>query len=267
MRQTNFARYNVSTTIMIETPSGSVGTGFIVAFGHHVQPDNPYVAFVTNKHVLDLDKASRRLGKRLTIHADVTTTTGPRPERVDVDYAPEGYREHPSDDVDVCAFLPRFVGQERFFMNRAVRYDEIANRDLVVQYGISPGDDVLTVGYPLRYLQGQTNAPLVRHGTIATSLLQDLSGLAVGLRGILPAFLFDGGTLPGSSGSPVFLKPTTGRIVDNEIQVDPPPPILIGIVAETRLAPVPGTAQMSYAGLGMAFRGETIRDTLDLFLP
>jgi hypothetical protein len=44
-------------------------------------------------------------------------------------------------------------------------------------------------------------------------------------------------------------------------------PVLLGIVAETRFAPiqVQGGAIPGFAGLGLAFEVETIAETLDLF--
>jgi hypothetical protein len=45
------------------------------------------------------------------------------------------------------------------------------------------------------------------------------------------------------------------------------PPVLLGVVAETMYAPVQlGAAVIpSFAGLGMAFEVETIRETVELF--
>ena len=80
-------------------------------------------------------------------------------------------------------------------------------------------------------------------------------------------FLVDGGTVPGSSGSPVILKPTIGRFVDGNIQLGSSPALLLGIISETYYAPIEsmGWNIPSFAGLGLAFDAETIRETIELF--
>ena len=81
------------------------------------------------------------------------------------------------------------------------------------------------------------------------------------------AFLMDGATVPGSSGSPVILKPVSGRVQCKSIQIGLPPPVLLGIVAETMYAPIQVGSPVlpSFAGLGLAFQVETIRETIELF--
>jgi hypothetical protein len=83
----------------------------------------------------------------------------------------------------------------------------------------------------------------------------------------LRAFLIDGATVPGSSGSPVVLKPVIGRIQGNAIHMGAAPPVLLGIVAETKYAPVQLGAGVipSFAGLGLVFDVETIYETIELF--
>ncbi len=72
--------------------------------------------------------------------------------------------------------------------------------------------------------------------------------------------------IPGSSGSPVALKPLTTRYVRENIQIQSST-LLLGIIAETRYAPVrtPTFETLSFAGLGLAFDTETIIETIDLF--
>jgi hypothetical protein len=119
--------------------------------------------------------------------------------------------------------------------------------------------------------QGRTNHPLVRRGIIANRIGEELqedirntAGDVVGVRTI-KGFLVDGATVPGSSGSPVFLEPGLGRIVGQDIQGTPA--FLLGIIAETRHAPIstPAGVYPSFAGLGLAFDAGTIRDTIELF--
>ena len=63
-----------------------------------------------------------------------------------------------------------------------------------------------------------------------------------------------------TSGSPVVLKPVTGRHQNNAIVVGSTPAVLLGIVAETRYAPISAGEKIipGFAGLGFAFDVETI---------
>ena len=83
----------------------------------------------------------------------------------------------------------------------------------------------------------------------------------------LHGFLIDGAIIPGSSGSPVILKPTPGRFVKGNIIMTIPPPILLGVIAETKYAPIQSSGKdvHSFAGLGLAFDAETARETIELF--
>jgi hypothetical protein len=85
---------------------------------------------------------------------------------------------------------------------------------------------------------------------------------------VIRGFLIDGATIPGSSGSPVVLKPTTGRFVKGNIVMGFSPLLLLGIIAETRYAPIPISERdyiPSFAGLGLAFDAETVKETIELF--
>ena len=86
-------------------------------------------------------------------------------------------------------------------------------------------------------------------------------------RRVIRGFLIDGATIPSSSGSPVLLKPVSGRVVHGEIVPDIPPPLLLGIVSETFYAPVKTEQRdiYSFAGLGLVLDAETIKETIELF--
>jgi len=72
----------------------------------------------------------------------------------------------------------------------------------------------------------------------------------------LRGFLIDGGVIPGLSGNPVILKPNHYRQIKNEIIYDSFPPLLLGIVSETRFIFTDnfyGENYYSTANLGLAF--------------
>jgi hypothetical protein len=137
------------------------------------------------------------------------------------------------------------------------------------EYGISVAEDVLVVGYPIGIKQGTSNLPLVRSGIIATRIGEPLVDVVdedeIARERTVRGFLVDGGVIPGSSGSPVVLKPSIGRYWQGTIHANIRiPPFLLGIIAETRYAPV-SEYQKSFAGLGLAFDAETIAETIELF--
>lgn len=145
----------------------------------------------------------------------------------------------------------------------------IVTEPATADYWITAGDEIMVVGYPLGLRQGASNYPLVRQGIIATryedTLIEDVPDGAGGtttrhIRG----FLIDGATIPGSSGSPVVLKQSYDRLAPMGTDRQP---LLLGILAETRFAPVktPKGDVQSFAGLGMAFYAETVRETIEQF--
>ena len=88
-------------------------------------------------------------------------------------------------------------------------------------------------------------------------------------RTIIPGFLVDAAIVPGSSGSPVVLKPIIGRKVGENISLEAAPPYLLGIVSasETATLRVEDRIFPTFAGLGIVFDVSTIRETIELFFP
>ena len=128
---------------------------------------------------------------------------------------------------------------------------------------ITVAEEIIVAGYPIGICQGQTNLPVIRQGIIATRLGEELHIEKRIIRG----FLIDGGTIPGSSGSPVVLKPVMGRRRRNTFVMGTTPPVLLGIIAETIYSKVDAGRDDTYgfAGLGLAFDVETIVEVLNLF--
>ena len=181
--------------------------------------------------------------------------------------------EHPSTDVDVLAInaIPLFNSKENL-ANKFMPEELFAVAKKRTELDITAGEEIVVVGYPSGIRQGKTNLPLIRQGIIATRIGEELyeeipepSG-KISTR-VSRAFLIDGATIPGSSGSPVILKPVTGRHQNNAIVMGATPPVLLGIVAETRYAPISAGERIvpGFAGLGFAFDVETIIEVMDLF--
>jgi len=261
-------------TVLIETHDGGRGTGFLV--GRPIGQDQWHVFIVTNKHVLDVDPAKRQAMKSVLLHLNVEKGGAIVGEVVDyplADASGQWWREHPTADIDVLAIsaVPLFTVRKDL-ANKFVPEEMFAVAAKRKELDITAGEEIIVVGYPSGIRQGKTNSPLIRQGIIASRIGEELHeevpqlGGGVKLR-VSRAFLIDGATIPGSSGSPVVLKPVTGRHQGNVIVMGTAPPVLLGIVAETRFAPIDvGSAIIpGFAGLGFAFDVETIVEVMNLF--
>ena len=253
------------STVLIERQADegnvSTGTGFFVS--RDVGGGRQQTYLVTNKHVLG---SQRAFGQELTLKINVRDGERIVPSTVKYSYLEGGIRDHRRADVDVCAVVVTKLFVEVVgIAHITVDYDSMAFAERIRQLDVVVGDDVLSLGYPLGYNQGPNNLPIVRQGILATSLDYDLAGPVAGSPTSLPAFLVDGGVIHGSSGSPIILKPVAARGIGGIIEIGNTLPFLLGILAKTRLATIPDNVEPTYAGLGLAFRAETIRDTVERF--
>jgi hypothetical protein len=263
-------------TVPIDNPQGESGTGFLVV--RSTTADQGRVFLVTNKHVISRDPVARCSVTHVKCHFNTIEADGKagiasgeipliRSDRS------ERFREHPDPDTDVFAIeVTDVMHLNPKIQKRWVTYELFADEVKRAELDITVGEEIVTIGYPLGLRQGDSNFPLVRQGLIATRIGAMVKDKVPTLGGVLRdralrAFLIDGATVPGSSGSPVILKPVLGRIQRNEIVMSTAPPVLLGIVAETKYAPVQLGAGVipSFAGLGLVFDVETIRETIELF--
>jgi hypothetical protein len=123
-------------------------------------------------------------------------------------------------------------------------------------------------------MKTQTNYPLIRQGMLSTRIDEELhedttalSGVGVSTRTVR-GFLIDGATIPGSSGSPVILKPVVSAHGTERIEtIEWVAPLLLGIISETGYLPrrTPTGHVSSFTGLALAFNADTIRETVELF--
>ena len=262
-----------NATLLIETQDGR-GTGFLV--GRPSGENEWRIFIVTNKHVIDEDASKRQAMTSVRLHINVNdagTIVGNVVDYPLVINSDHIWREHADSDIDVLAInaVPLFKLLNNI-ANKFVPEDQFAVASKRQELDITAGEEIVVVGYPSGIRQGKTNSPVIRQGIIATRIGEELheeesdgSG-GVKIR-ISRGFLIDGGTIPGSSGSPVILKPVTGRHIGKDIVMGTAPPVLLGIVAETRFAPINAGNEIipGFAGLGLAFDVETIVEVLNLF--
>jgi hypothetical protein len=265
----------VYATILIENEWGEKGTGFLVA--REIGKDKVRVFLCTNKHVLNLKKELRDNATKVTLHLNVKEVGGKifgKPYELPL-ISPDGikrWKEHPETDVDVLAFdVTDLIVTLPEMEKKWADYSLFADIKVLSEQNITIGDEIMVVGYPLGYRQGDSNFPIVRQGIIASQIgekfIEERIKDGKKITRVFRGFLIDGGLIPGSSGSPVVLKPVTGRIIGNQIITGESKPYLLGIVAETRYAPVKTNIGEipSFAGLGLAFDALTVKETIELF--
>lgn len=273
------ARQWVYATVKIENEWGSQGSGFLVMRDSGAGDDSGKVFLVTNKHVVHEDPAMRAVASKLICYFNAKGLAGEdRAVAMEVILRTSDggvtFREHPNPDTDVLAVdITLWIGMHRSTLKLSwIGYDDFGFDADLAALEVSVGDEIMVLGYPAihpgGFQQGNSSLPIVRQGIIATKIGTALRDeVADGTGGtrprILRGFLYDGASIPGSSGSPVILKPVLGRLIGNNIHMSPAPMILLGIVAETRFAMAGGT--INFAGLGLAFDATTIKETIELF--
>lgn len=265
--------YWIYSTIKIENQNGNMGTGFVIS---HQNDKEPFKVFlITNKHVIHPKKEHRHDVRQITLHLNIKESeTSMRSSRCIITLPKDKsaiWREHPDDDVDVMAIsIFDQIQEKTTVMNLIMPSDYLVTDEIMQENEISTGDEVLIIGYPDIFpfvvSQGGLSFPIVRNGMIASRLgsaIEEQKNRKGDIRK-LRGFLVDGGILPGSSGSPIVLKPVSGRVVGQAIMAEPPPPFLLGIAAEERKSKRQGDRWLP-ANMGFAYDAATIREVIEMF--
>ena len=262
----------IQTTLKVENEWAEFGTGFLISKRYVGEGERYFL--LTNKHVLSANKKDRSNASNVRLHGNYEKDGNIERFTMDFDLRTErAWKEHPDPDVDVLAIhvTPMFV-QIPNIHHKTFPIAEIAAPEKLVETSITAGDTVMVFGYPAGIEHSTTNTPFVRSGLISSQIgstlideVDDENGNARTRE--IRGFLVDGATVPGQSGSPVVLAPTIGRATPKGITMGASPAMLIGIIAETRYAPV-RTKSMdieSFAGFGLAFDAETVTETIQEF--
>jgi hypothetical protein len=173
------------------------------------------------------------------------------------------WRGHSNNSVDILAFdVTPIITQFSSIENNALNQRNIATQDVIEELDIHVGDNVVILGYP-GFQQGNPMETIVYEGTIASEFDKPYTESFNGEKQVLPGFLVNETVVPGMSGSPVYLKPSVGRSIHGRNHLGyHVPPLLLGIIAETRFATTVGS---SFAGVGFAFDAYSIIETIKLF--
>ncbi len=266
----------VHATIRVENEWGKGGTGFLVI--RKIDPTRGKVFLVTNKHVIHPDPRLREKAVFLTLYLNVREKDGRvagKSFRVPLAEDKEKlWREHSDPNVDVLAIdITSLIQSQPGIENRGADYTLFALPPVLKEEDITEGEEVLILGYPLGLFHARVHSPLVRQGIVSTKIGEKIRlrfPSPEGYRPVeIPAFLVDAAIIPGSSGSPVVLKPIIGRKVRDRIDMATATPYLLGIVSATETASVKfeNSAFPVLAGLGIVFDALTVQQTIEKFFP
>jgi len=183
---------------------GWIGTGFLYGrFDKKIDDKTrTYNVFlVTNKHVIDglnriyLKFNSPGDGSAKDYPADLVARNG-RPIWVG----------HPEPQVDV-AVLPINANQLKEELRKYAYFQSdqhVFASDELKNEGVSEGDGVFVLGFPMGMVDAERQYVICRSGAIAR--IRDL------LEGKTKDFLVDATVFPGNSGGPVIIRPQLGAI-------------------------------------------------------
>lgn len=190
-----------------QAPTQWIASGFL--FGDPAQQEQqepssqrPYYVFlVTNRHVLD---GKRQLAIRLNPEAmqparEFTVTL------VD-DAGNQLWTGHPDKTVDIGVIqihAPR-LREEKIKFSYFQGDEHVLNLEKARNLGVTEGDGVFALGFPLGIVGPERNFVIVRQGTIAR--IRDA------LAGASNEFIIDATSFPGNSGGPVVTKPESTSI-------------------------------------------------------
>jgi hypothetical protein len=184
------------------------GSGCVVVIP--TQEDPFIVGFmyiVTNSHVIREGKASA-----------IRLNTRDRGLGI-IDNTESGWIHHPNGDD--LAVLPISLEYERI-KARGITPEWFATKEKLERYKIGPGDEAFIVGRFVNHEGKQQNLPAIRFGNLS---MLPYEPVRTG-RGLLQeAFLVECRSLPGYSGSPVFLYPLPSSPIPRETV----PPMFLGI--------------------------------------
>ncbi len=266
----------VHATLRVDNETGKGGTGFLVI--RKISGKKGKVFLVTNKHVVHVDPNKRNEARFLTLYVNIRDekgdVTGTSLQAPLVEGGQKLWRQHPNPNVDVLAVdVTSLINSHPRLQNQGADYSFFATPDVLKKEQITEGDEVFVIGYPLGLFHARIHSPLVRQGIIATKIgtpiqIRFRNSAGEWKRVEIPGFLVDAAIIPGSSGSPVVLKPIIGRKIGPKIEMGMAIPYLLGIVSATETASVRLMEEYSFpvlAGLGIAFDVTTIQETIELF--
>ena len=218
-----------------------------------------HVYLVTNRHVFE--RAAKR---RDTLHARFNKLRETGTNVYKVRLQDDSWTGHPDPKADVAVLRinPKKIkadGIEYYFFeanNHALTLEQARNN------GVSEGDGVFVLGFPLGEAGHESNYVIVRQGIVAR--------IQHWLRDNARTFLIDASIFPGNSGGPVLLKPEITSIKGTKAYNKCS---LIGMVSsylpyrEVAISVQTGRPRMIFeenSGLGVVVPHDVIQETIKI---
>jgi V8-like Glu-specific endopeptidase len=183
----------IQATVQVEQPLGdgtrTVGTGFLIS---DPTPDGkPRTILVTANHVFrKMPGPIATIGFRIE-NADGSWKYDPEPLKIR-DGDKELWTHHPDRDVAVIV-----IQAPSAFVKAAIPEDWLAGDDTFTKVGLTPGDEMLALGFPEGLSANAAGFPILRSGRVASFPLAPSAAF--------PTFLLDFNVFPGNSGGPVYV--------------------------------------------------------------
>lgn len=165
------------------------GSGFLVGVMSEAHPEFGYYYAVTASHVI-------REGQAPVVR--LNTQAG------DFDVLPitqDDWIHHP--DADDVAILPLNIPPHKYRL-KAIGTNLFLSHNIIEEAKIGPGDDVFMVGRFINHEGTQRNLATTRFGTIALMPGEPIRHMTRGIN--QESFLIEMHSIPGYSGSPVFMQ-------------------------------------------------------------
>jgi V8-like Glu-specific endopeptidase len=183
----------IQATVQVEQPLGdgtrTVGTGFLIS---DPTPDGkPRTILVTANHVFrKMPGPIATIGFRIE-NADGSWKYDPEPLKIR-DGDKELWTHHPDRDVAVIV-----IQAPSAFVKAAIPEDWLAGDDTFTKVGLTPGDEMLALGFPEGLSANAAGFPILRSGRVASFPLAPSAAF--------PTFLLDFNVFQGNSGGPVYV--------------------------------------------------------------
>ncbi|MDO1558401.1 serine protease [Brevundimonas sp. 2R-24] len=201
--EASFVERMIAATVQLDQPNGdetrTVGTGFLI---YAPRPDGtPRVVLVTAAHVLEQMSGDEvRIGWRGQLAGGAWRY---EPESIPIRQAATGqnyFVRHPQRDVAVLEVTAPFA-----FERAAIPLAWMADERGLLPWGVRPGSEMATLGFPRGLSANQAGFPILRTGHVASWPLDPVEAF--------PTFLLDVPVFPGNSGGPVFASTPAGPLV------------------------------------------------------
>ena len=186
----------MDATVQIWGPSDNAGktfcgSAFFIGASTSESPEAAQYTLVTAAHVLaGIAGDDAHIAVRVKRDDQIVRTEAKVPIRK---LGASLFVRHPTADVAVVRVtLPKNNA------HAMVNWPALATDDVFAKLDIHPGDEMLTIGYPLCAAANRQGYPMLRRGAVASPI--HVPGI------VLTEFLLDAPTFQGNSGGPVYFE-------------------------------------------------------------